>query len=239
MTLELWAALEASLLDAEADGTTRALVYASNLKRPVFTAGNDIKELHAPSTTRERHARFWGHQTRFLARLLRSPLLTVAAVRGACPAGGCALALCCDFRVATPDAALGLNEVALGIGVPPYWAETMCALVGRGVAEKLLIGAKMTPAQEALRIGLVDEVVADAEALMPAVEKLCAKMLKFPDAGRVATKHVLRNKLSVAWEAYADEEARKGWEMLSQPSTVASLSAVLARLSGAGKKAKL
>jgi 3,2-trans-enoyl-CoA isomerase len=72
------------------------------------------------ATTRAKFTRFWTAQTRFLARLYRSPLVTLAAIRGACPAGGCILALCCDERIMTSDAAscIGLNEVALGIAVP-------------------------------------------------------------------------------------------------------------------------
>ena len=53
------------------------------------------QELHAPNTSRARHADFWVTQTTFLARLRRSPLITVAAIRGACPAGGCCMALWC------------------------------------------------------------------------------------------------------------------------------------------------
>lgn len=59
-------------------------VRCSGLKRPVFTAGNDINELYAPSTSRQRHRRFWKISNQFLASLYESPLLTVAAINGAC-----------------------------------------------------------------------------------------------------------------------------------------------------------
>ena len=130
--------LLATLEQLEADKAVRGVIWASGLKRDVFTAGNDLKvpfvqglgfsrmncgcsparpgrpvlqrtcgkrsacasnssaclqELHAPSTSRARHADFWVTQTTFLARLRRSPLITVAAIRGACPAGGCCMAL--------------------------------------------------------------------------------------------------------------------------------------------------
>lgn len=89
-----------------------------------------MQELHAPSTSRQRHADFWITQTTFLARLRRSPLLTLAAIRGACPAGGCCMALCCDVRLMTQVGHIGLNEVALGIPVPDYWAQNMVRLIG-------------------------------------------------------------------------------------------------------------
>ena len=57
-------------------------------------------------------------------------------------------------------------------------------------------------------------------------------MLRLPDHGRVATKRLLRNDFSDAWEAFAEEEARQGWEQLSQPAAVASLEAIQRLLSG-------
>ena len=104
MTLELWTALSDTLDFLERDPNTSGAVFASELKKPIFTAGNDIKELHAKSTTKARYAKFWRVQTSFLCRLLRSPLATACAIRGACPAGGCAVALCCDYRVQSLEA---------------------------------------------------------------------------------------------------------------------------------------
>ena len=61
-------------------------------------SGHDIKELYAPMTSRERYNRFWDTVNTCLASLYKSPLLTIAAVRGYCPAAGCAIAMCCDYR---------------------------------------------------------------------------------------------------------------------------------------------
>ena len=94
MTLELWTALSDALTELERDPKVRGVVFASELKKDIFTAGNDIKELYAKTTSKARYTQFWRTQTSFLCRLLRSPLATVCAIRGACPAGGCAVALC-------------------------------------------------------------------------------------------------------------------------------------------------
>ena len=83
MTLELWTAMSDTLDFLERDPTVSGAVFASELKKPIFTAGNDIKELHAKSTTKARYAKFWRVQTSFLCRLLRSPLATACAIRGA------------------------------------------------------------------------------------------------------------------------------------------------------------
>ena len=168
------------------------------------------------------------------SRLLASPLVTVAAVRGHCPAGGCVLALCCDARVMTADGRIGLNEVALGIPVPLYWGRLMASLIGAGRADALLQTAALVPAAQAQALGLVDAVVPTAE-LMAAATAEARRRLAFPDNGRVVTKRALRGPMADAWAAYAAEEAARGWEGLASPATTEALAGVLARLS----KAKL
>jgi Delta3-Delta2-enoyl-CoA isomerase len=61
-----------------------SLCLCSGLKRPIFTAGNDLAELYAPGTSRHRYKRFWNLSNEFLCNLYRSPLLTVSAIKGAC-----------------------------------------------------------------------------------------------------------------------------------------------------------
>lgn len=91
----LWSALTRTLDDLEASGKStaaaagssqsaspvRGLILQSGLTRDLFTAGNDLKELYAPGTTPEQFKRFWLAQTTFLARLYRSPLVTMTAIR--------------------------------------------------------------------------------------------------------------------------------------------------------------
>ena len=122
MTEQVWLDLTAALTQAEAaHPQTRAILFRSGLKKPVFTAGNDITRLYAPNTNVAKYAEFWQAQNVFLSRLAGSPLVTACAIKGACPAGGCALAICCDFRFATRDVTMGLNEARIGISVPGMW----------------------------------------------------------------------------------------------------------------------
>lgn len=120
----------------------RGVIFASGLKREVFTAGNDIKELYAPQTSKSRcgqqsarawcllgasfcahplcsfrghfvacrYREFWVTSNVFLARLYRSPLVTLAAIKGACPAGGCCLSLCCDVRIMTDQVCTSIRD---------------------------------------------------------------------------------------------------------------------------------
>jgi 3,2-trans-enoyl-CoA isomerase len=170
-----------------------------------------------------------------------SPLFTVAAVKGACPAGGCCLAMCCDFRIVTKDASMGLNEVAVGISVPPQWVALMCSIVGQGKTDKLTQYAKTVNAEQAFKIGLVDEIVDSAGDLEDKIIPLAKEVFKLPDAGRGLTKSALRGNLGQAWgdQAELENEAHKMWEFLTREQTIKALKAVMARLSKPKDKARI
>ncbi len=237
MDLALWEALTAALAALEADPSVRAVVFRSGLARDVFTAGNDLGELYAPGTTEARYRAFWLASNRFLVRLYVSRLATVAAIRGACPAGGCCLALCCDARVmAAGRGHIGLNETALGIAVPLFWARLFQTAAGVGAGERLLQTAALLPPEAARAAGLVHAVVPAAE-LDAAAAAAARELLKVPDAGRAETKRLLRSEFAAAWEAYLEGEAARAWAQLAEPRTVAALRGVMERL--AGRKAKL
>lgn len=148
LNLAMWQQLEATLDRLEADPSVRGLIITTGLKRDVFTAGNDLLELYAPKTSEARYTDFWITSNRFLAKLYKSRLSTVAAIRGACPAGGCMMAMVCDHRIMSSVGAIGLNEVQLGILVPKYWGLLMARLIGLKAAEKLLTVGKMVTPQE-------------------------------------------------------------------------------------------
>src|SRR5215213_6697120 len=107
-----------------------------------------------------------------MLRVFRAELPVVAAVNGHAIAGGCVLALQCDARLMTDaDARIGLNEVRLGIGLPASVVEPLrLAVPASSLARIAVEGALFSPG-EALRLGLVDEVVPDAELVDRAVER--------------------------------------------------------------------
>ncbi|BDA42694.1 Enoyl-CoA delta isomerase 1, mitochondrial [Coccomyxa sp. Obi] len=229
----------AALQDLEDNQAVRGVIFASGLKRDVFTAGNDIKELYAPQTSMERYREFWVTSNVFLARLYRSPLVTIAAIKGACPAGGCCLSLCCDVRIMTEQGHIGLNEVAIGISVPLYWGRLMARIIDPKTAEHLCKFAVLLPPKEAAAVGLVDKLVPSSEELLPAAEAAMVELLKQPDSGRTIVKSRFRDEFSLEWEAYPEQEWPGAWELLASPLTVKSLEATLQRLSGKKTKSKL
>ncbi|GMH34332.1 hypothetical protein BSKO_02166 [Bryopsis sp. KO-2023] len=234
LNLSVWQELHDALKDLENDKRVRGAIFCSGLTRDIFSAGNDLGELYAPQSSEERYYEFWTRQNYFLSDLYKSPLVTVAAIRGQCPAGGCILSMCCDYTVMTETGSIGLNEVALGIPVPVYWGRLMGTKVGHSVAEKLLLTAKLLSPQEALKIGLVDETV-PKRILMDSSEKAVKGMLKFPDNGRQETKNRLRGEFAREWAGFAGEEAKHAWGFLSDPKTVKFLGGVMQKLSGKSK----
>ena len=183
------------------------------------------------STTAERYSSFWRSQTECLARLYRSRLLTIAAIRGSCPAGGCILALCCDYRLLTANGSMGLNEAALSMPVPDYWMRVMSRTVGWRRTEAMLQKGLLLDASQAKQCGLVDEVVDDGAALLSAAEREAAERLKVPEVGRTASKRLMREQLSQEWEAQWRSEADSSWKLLSADETVTQIRRVLQRLS--------
>jgi enoyl-CoA hydratase len=139
-----------------------------------FVAGADIAELES-QTPLVASARARAGQAVF-RRFETSPKPVVAAINGFALGGGCELALACHVRIASEGAKLGTPEVKLGI-IPGYGAtQRLPRLVGRGAALRLLLTGEMVPAAEALRLGLVDQVVS-ADALIPTATQLLAAML--------------------------------------------------------------
>jgi enoyl-CoA hydratase/carnithine racemase len=127
----------------------------------VFAAGADIKEMQTMSYT-DMVDRSAALQAAFTA-IARIPKPTVAAVTGYALGGGCELALACDFRVAGENATFGQPEVLLGVIPGAGGTQRLSRLIGPARAKDIIFTGRFVPAEEALRIGLVDEVVAPEE----------------------------------------------------------------------------
>jgi enoyl-CoA hydratase len=126
-----------------------------------FAAGADIRELSAVEAGTGKAFALRGQAVFRKIELLGKPV--IACVRGFALGGGCELAMACTLRIAADDAKFGQPEVKLGV-TPGYGgSQRLPRLVGRGAALKLLLTGAVINAAEALRIGLVDEVVPAAE----------------------------------------------------------------------------
>lgn len=150
------------------DPAVRAIIVTGAGEK-AFAAGADIREMAALSA-------FEGQQTALRGQDVFRKIETcgkpvIAAIQGFALGGGCELAMACTIRIASEQARLGQPEVKLGL-IPGYGGtQRLPRLVGKGAALKLLLTGDMVNAEEAFRIGLVDEVV-PAEALMARAETL-------------------------------------------------------------------
>ncbi|WP_327065492.1 enoyl-CoA hydratase/isomerase family protein [Kitasatospora sp. NBC_01302] len=133
----------------------------------VFAAGADIKEMQGMSYT-DMVARGAALQQAFTA-VARIPKPVVAAVTGYALGGGCELALCADVRIAAENAKLGQPEILLGLIPGAGGTQRLARLVGPAKAKDLIFTGRQVRAEEALRIGLVDQVVPAEEVYQAAL----------------------------------------------------------------------
>lgn len=168
-TRAMWEKLPELLQEIAAKDGVRALVLRSAKRGGVFCAGADIAEMAENAADADWCA---GQQAAINAAqlaLARFALPTIAFVEGDAIGGGCALAMACDIRVATPQARFGITPSRLGLAYPLHDVKLLVDLVGPGQAKRLLFSGALIDAIEALRIGLVEVLDVDVEALLEAV----------------------------------------------------------------------
>ncbi len=154
------------------DREVRAVILTGAGEK-AFIAGADISELQKHNAVEGKEYTHRGQSVLDLIENLGKPV--IACINGFALGGGCEIAMACTIRIASENAKLGQPEVKLGI-IPGYGGtQRLPRLVGKGVAMQLVLTGDMITAQEALRIGLVNEVVAPAE-LVPRAEALAKKI---------------------------------------------------------------
>lgn len=159
-----------------------------------FIAGADIGELSKNDAVMGKEYTHRGQSVLDLIENLGKPV--IAAINGFALGGGCELAMACTMRLTSENAKLGQPEVKLGI-IPGYGgSQRLPRLVGKGLAMQLVLTGEMITAQEAHRIGLVNEITAAAELI--------------PRAEAIATKIIANAPLAVQ---YAMEAVNHGMEM--------------------------
>lgn len=153
---KLCADLREALASAIAGGA-RGIVLSGAPK--VFSAGLDVRYLVGLQEHGQVRAA-WQAFFETARDLAASPVPVVAALTGHAPAGGCVLALCCDYRVmASGPFRIGLNETRIGLVVPEGIQRLLRRVVGPYRAERMVVAGDMVEVDEAVRIGLVDEQV--------------------------------------------------------------------------------
>jgi enoyl-CoA hydratase/carnithine racemase len=193
-----------------------------------FSAGLDLREVATLDASRGES--FLRLLERCMSALYLYPGPIVAAVNGHAIAGGCIVALCCDYRVATvsPGVKIGMNEVPLGLRFPPRTLSIVRARVPRQHRDRVVLGGRLFAPSEALRAGLVDEVDADPVTVARArLEELAVS----PGRAYAQAKADLRG---ASEQALASDDAVERWlrESLASwtsPELKSKIAAVLRR----------
>jgi enoyl-CoA hydratase len=184
------------------DDTIKVVVITGGGQK-AFVAGADISEL---ADTDLRSGTDTAARGQYLMKTIQNfPKPVIAAVNGFALGGGCELAMACDIRLASDKARLGQPEVNLGI-IPGYGGtQRLPRLVGRGKAMQLILTGEMINAQEAHRIGLVDEVYPHEELMNKAMEMAELITTKGPIAIQAA-KECINRGLDVTLSVGCDLE---------------------------------
>src|SRR6202162_684218 len=157
-----WADLRAAFEDARDDEAVRGVVLTGAGDK-AFIAGADISELAHLTAVEAQHSSRFGQEVLDLIENLGKPV--IAAINGFALGGGCETAMACTIRLASEKARFGQPEVALGLLPGGGGTQRLPRLVGKGRALQLILSGEIISAQEAYRIGLVNEIVPAADLI--------------------------------------------------------------------------
>ena len=173
LNMETMEELRVAFTDIRNDTTIRVAILTGSGEK-AFIAGADIGELSKHDAITGKEYTHKGQSVLDLIEKLGKPV--IACINGFALGGGCELAMACTMRLASQSAKLGQPEVKLGI-IPGYGGtQRLPRLVGKGLAMQLLLTGEMISADEAHRIGLVNEVIAPAD-LIPRAEAIAQKII--------------------------------------------------------------
>ncbi len=200
-----------ALRAAEADGDCRVVVITGAGR--AFCAGGDVEFMAGlrKSGDPAGFRKLLDAGRDVVVQIATMPKPVIASINGVAAGAGCNLALACDYRIASDQAKLG--ETFVRIGIHPDWGGTwlLPRLIGRGAAFEMLTTGRLVEGDEALRIGLVDRIVA-AEALVAETENLAASMAAGPPQAIADIKRALtaseRNDLRAQIDLESEHQLR-------------------------------
>lgn len=214
-------------IDASIARGAQGLVLSGGPK--VFSAGLDVPFLLSLGEDRAALAAAWESFFAAARALAGAAVPVVAAIAGHAPAGGCVLALCCDYRVmASGPFRIGLNETQVGLVAPEGVQHLLRRVVGPYRAERLLVSGELVDADTALALGLVDELT-DIDHVAQRARAWLEPLLQLPRTPMLQTRAIARADLM---DALRPERIRLDafLDAWSDPDTQAGLRALVARL---------
>src|ERR1700752_3240393 len=159
VSLEMWEAVERIIDDFEHDGAIRVIVVSGAGGR-AFVSGADISEFKERRASEEAAAPYSKISEGARLRLQETPKPTIAMIRGYCIGGGVGTALACDIRIAAEGSRFGIPGGERGLGYAYDGIRRLIDLVGPACAREIFYTARQFSAEEALRMGLINQLVA-------------------------------------------------------------------------------
>lgn len=189
MTVAMDRRMNELVYELNQDYDVRAVVLTGTGSR-AFSAGSDINDL-------DEYGSDWEYRNRFDARkdyaraiwLIRVPV--VAAIRGYCIGGGLEMACASDIRVASPESSFGAGEIRWGWHGGSGATQLLTRAIGPGQASRMLLTGERIPGDEALRLGLIQELRPD-EDVVPAAQALAASIAALSPIAIQRTKYMIR-----------------------------------------------
>ena len=189
-------------------GKSRATVLLVTGAGKAFSSGMDLDNLKALlGRTPDENLQDSQTMVRLFRSLYEFPKITVAAVNGPAIAGGTGLALLCDFTLAVPEAKFGYTEVRIGF-VPAIVSTFLLRQVGEKQARDLLLTGRLFAAEEAAKLGLINEIVA-ADKLMARARELAAVLRENSASSLRATKQLLTDHARMELDAHIEAALRE------------------------------
>ncbi|WP_295668085.1 enoyl-CoA hydratase/isomerase family protein [uncultured Mucilaginibacter sp.] len=218
--------LTACIKDLENDDQVGGVILTG--KPGFFSSGADLMEVYGYDAQQAKS--FWTDFFALQSALIAFKKPMVAALSGHSPAGGCVLAVCCDYRLmAEGEYIIGLNEIPVGIIVPESIFKVYAFWIGKQKAYQFLLEGKLIKVNEALQIGLIDEVC-HAEDLLAQAEKKVKMYMQFNAVTWSQSKLNLRQELIS--DSNTDQSTTLS-QMLKQwwaPETRATLEVIIQNL---------
>jgi methylglutaconyl-CoA hydratase len=211
-------------LDETARSSVHILILTGAGK--AFCSGMDLENLKTLTTRLpEQNQADSETMARMFRTLYEFPKITIAAVNGAAVAGGMGLATLCDFTIAVPDAKFGYPEVRIGF-MPALVATFLLRQIGEKRARDLLLTGRVIAAEEALRLGLIREIV-PPEQLLDRARELAMQLLQNSPASLVRTKHLLSEYARAELDAHIKVAVHENAAIRATPDFREGISAFL------------
>lgn len=225
--LEMMQELTSELERAKDDPAIEAIILHG--KEGFFSAGLDLITLYEYNDGQIK--KLWETFIDLIYTLASFPKPAIASITGHAPAGGCALAICCDYRImAEGEFVIGLNEVPVGLILPPGIFDLYSLWLGQSLAYRSLLDGKLFSPMEALKSGLIDEVI-PADRIHTAAARKAKSWMQFERHAWRTTKLNIRKHLLQRIEENKAEVVQQMVTQWWKPATRQILKTIMENLS--------